>query len=129
MAFKDERLGGLFEAGLLDGDQLGEMAAAHRERLEGLGVVIREGLHGIAHHQSEARDEAGVQPVDGAVKFNFLPMHGNAALLDGAPPELLKHKTGASVFRFTEIDEHLATALEAVVARGFLGYMGDKSDG
>ena len=72
---------------------------------------------------------AGVQPVDGAVKFNFLPMHGNPALLEGAPPELLKHKTGASVFRFTEIDEHLATALEAVVAKGFLGYMGDRSDG
>ena len=66
---------------------------------------------------------AGVQPVDGAVKFNFLPMHGNTALLDDAAPELLKHKTGASVFKFKEIDEHLATALEAVVAKGFLAYM------
>jgi hypothetical protein len=69
---------------------------------------------------------AGVQPVDGAVKFNFLPMHGNKELLDGAPDELLKHKTGASVFRFTEIDEHLAGALEAVVAKGFLAYMEDR---
>ncbi len=69
---------------------------------------------------------AGVQPVDGAVKFNFLPMHGNPELLEGAPPELLRHKTGASVFRFTEIDEHLASALETVVAKGFLGYMADK---
>jgi hypothetical protein len=72
VAFKDERLGGLFEAGLLDGDQLGELAAAHRERLEGLGVGIREGSHGIAHHQSEARDEAGVQPVGfGAASFGL----------------------------------------------------------
>ena len=69
---------------------------------------------------------AGVQPVDGAVKFNFLPMHRNSGLLDEAPADLLRHKTGASVFRFTEIDEHLAGALEAVVAKGFLAYMGEK---
>lgn len=69
---------------------------------------------------------AGVQAVEGAVKFNFLPMRGNSALLDDVPAELLRHKTGASVFRFTEIDERLAGALEAVVAKGFLGYMGEK---
>jgi hypothetical protein len=72
---------------------------------------------------------AGVQPVDGAVKFSFLPMHRNAALLDDAPPDLVRHKVGASVFKFREIDEHLATALEAVVAKGFLAYMGDENDG
>ena len=66
---------------------------------------------------------AGVQPVDGAVKFNFLPMHGHPELLEDAPGDLVRHKTGASVFRFTEIDERLAGALEAVVARGFLAYM------
>jgi hypothetical protein len=69
---------------------------------------------------------AGVQAVDGAVKFSFLPMHEQPELLADAPPELLRHKTGASVFRFTEIDEHLARALEAVVAKGFLAYMGEK---
>ena len=68
---------------------------------------------------------AGVQPVEGAVKFNFLPMHGKPELLDGAPAGLLRHKTGASVFRFTEIDENLARALEALVGKGFLSYMGD----
>jgi len=68
---------------------------------------------------------AGVQAVDGAVKFNFLPMHGRPELLEDASPELLRHKTGASVFRFTEIDEYLAGALEAVVAKAFLAYMGD----
>ena len=69
---------------------------------------------------------AGVKAVDGAVKFNFLPMHGHAELLEDAPEDLLRHKTGASVFRFTEIDERLAGALEAVVARGFLVYMGER---
>ena len=68
---------------------------------------------------------AGVQPVEGAVKFNFLPMHGNADLLDGTSADLLRHKTGASVFRFTAIDENLAGELETVVAKGFLEYMKD----
>ena len=66
---------------------------------------------------------AGVQPVEGAVKFNFLPMHENPDLLEDASADLRRHKTGASVFRFTEIDENLAGALETVVAKGFLDYM------
>jgi hypothetical protein len=57
------------------------------------------------------------------VKFNFLPMHGHAELLDGISEELRRHKTGASVFRFTQIDENLAKELETVVAKGFLEYM------
>jgi 7-keto-8-aminopelargonate synthetase-like enzyme len=66
---------------------------------------------------------AGVQPVSGAVKFNFLPMHENPDLLDGISTNLRRHKTGASVFRFTEIDENLAGELETLVAKGFLEYM------
>jgi hypothetical protein len=69
---------------------------------------------------------AGVQPVDGAVKFNFLPMHEQPELLDDVPEGLRRHKTGASVFRFTEMDENLAGALDALVAKGFLAYMGEK---
>jgi hypothetical protein len=68
---------------------------------------------------------AGVQPVNGAVKFNFLPMHEKPELLDGISADLRRHKTGASVFRFTEIDENLAGELETVVAKGFLDYMKD----
>lgn len=66
---------------------------------------------------------SGVQPVDGAVKFNFLPMHSHPELLTDVSPRLRRHKTGASVFRFTEIDELLASELEELVARGFLAYM------
>ena len=66
---------------------------------------------------------AGVQPVDGAVKFNFLPMHERPELLDGISADLRRHKTGASVFRFTEIDENLAGELETLVGKGFLRYM------
>jgi hypothetical protein len=69
---------------------------------------------------------AGVKAVEGAVKFNFLPMHGHPEMLEDATEELLRHTTGASVFRFTEIDERLAGALETVVARGFLAYMEER---
>lgn len=65
---------------------------------------------------------AGVQVADGYVKFNFLPMHAYPDLLDGISPTLRKHKTGASVFRFTEVDEALFTELEGVVTRGFEVY-------
>jgi 7-keto-8-aminopelargonate synthetase-like enzyme len=70
---------------------------------------------------------AGVQPVEGAVKFNFLPMHKHPELLDDVSPGLRRHKTGASVFRFTEMDESLASELEQLAARGFLAYM-DKGE-
>ena len=33
---------------------------------------------------------AGVQQVNGTVKFNFLPMHGHPELLGGCSPALLK---------------------------------------
>jgi 7-keto-8-aminopelargonate synthetase-like enzyme len=66
---------------------------------------------------------AGVQPVDGAVKFNFLPMHQHPEVLEDVSADLRKHRTGASVLRFTEIDENLAGELETVVAKGFLRYM------
>ncbi len=68
---------------------------------------------------------AGVQPVEGAVKFSFLPMHHNPELIAGVSPTLRRHKTGVSVFRFTEIDERLASELEDVVARGFEAYTRD----
>jgi len=66
---------------------------------------------------------AGVQQVGGAVKFNFLPMHGRPELLGGCSPELLKRRTGASVFKFTELDDTLIEGLEALVRRGFDAYM------
>jgi 7-keto-8-aminopelargonate synthetase-like enzyme len=67
---------------------------------------------------------AGVQQVEGAVKFNFLPMHHHPELIADLSPTLRRHKSGASVFRFTEIDEPLATELEDLVARGFEAYNG-----
>ena len=73
----------------------------YRDRLEegeiyGISMLRRTG--------AKAHDWfAGVQVADGYVKFNFLPMHGHPDLLDGTSQALRKHKTGASVFRFTEV--------------------------
>ena len=65
---------------------------------------------------------AGVQQVNGVVKFNFLPMHAHPELVEGASPALLKKRTGASVFKFTEPDDALMEDLAALVARGFKVY-------
>lgn len=62
---------------------------------------------------------AGVQRVDPAVKFNFLPIYTHSQLLEGVSPALLKRRTGASVLKFTEIDEPLLAELESLVARAF----------
>ena len=68
---------------------------------------------------------AGVQAADGYVKLNFLPMHGHPELLEGISPALRKRKTGASVFRFTDLDDALAAEVEALLARAFDVYMGE----
>jgi hypothetical protein len=66
---------------------------------------------------------AGVQQVGGAVKFNFLPMHGRPELLEGCSAALLRRRTGASVLKFSVLDADLIADLEALVARGFAAYM------
>jgi len=67
---------------------------------------------------------AGVQQVAGAVKFNFLPMHGHPELLSGCSPALLERRKGASVLKFTDLDVALIEEVDALVARGFAVYMG-----
>jgi hypothetical protein len=68
---------------------------------------------------------AGVQVVGDVVKFSFLPMHGHPELLDGVSTDLLRRRTGASVFKMRAADEQLLEELEALVDRGFDAYMGD----
>ena len=67
---------------------------------------------------------AGVQQVNGTVKLNLLPMHTYPGIMDGVPPGLLRHRTGASVMKFAEYDEPLFAELEALVDRAFDAYMG-----
>ena len=68
---------------------------------------------------------AGVQMADGYVKFNFLPMHGHPELVDRISPTLRKRRTGASVFRFTDIDDGLLAELSALLARALPVYLGN----
>jgi hypothetical protein len=96
----------------------------YRDRLEaatiyGMPVLRRPGAK--AHGWF-----AGVQRTDSAVKFNFLPMHGDPSLLDGASPALLKRRTGASDFKLATIDEPLLAELEAIVGRAFESCAGDR---
>jgi hypothetical protein len=42
-------------------------------------------------------------------------------------PALRKRKTGASVFRFTDLDDALAAEVEALVARAYPIYVGEAS--
>lgn len=96
----------------------------YRERLEratiyNIPVLRRPGAR--AHDWF-----AGVQRTDSAVKLNLLPMHNHPDLLDGISPALRKRKTGASVFKFAEIDDTLLKELESVVARSFERYIGNE---
>ncbi len=92
----------------------------YRDRLEeghiyGVTVLRRPG--------AKAHDWfAGVQVVSGAVKFNLLPMHAHPEILDEISPNLRQHKRGASVFRFSGLDDGLVAELEALVGRAFAVY-------
>lgn len=92
----------------------------YRDRLEAATIY---GMPVLRRPGAKAHDWfAGVQRTDSAVKFNFLPMHGDPSLLDGASPARLKRRTGASVFKLTTIDESLFAELESIVARAFDSY-------
>ena len=94
----------------------------YRDRLEAFKIY---GVPMLRRPGAKAHDWfAGVQRVDGAVKFNLLPMHAHPELLDGISPALRKRKTGASVFRFGELDEAVLADLEALVGRAFAVYAG-----
>lgn len=95
----------------------------YRDRLEAATIY---GMPVLRRPGAKAHDWfAGVHRTDSAVKFNFLPMHVDASLLEGASPALLKRRTGASVFKFTTIDEPLLAELEAIVAQAFASYGGE----
>jgi hypothetical protein len=63
MAGGDLRAEGLGEAGLLHGDELGQLPPAGGKRLERKRFGLRGGAEAVGHGASKARDQAGVQPV------------------------------------------------------------------
>ena len=97
----------------------------YRDRLDE-GTIY--GIATLRRPGAKAHDWfAGVQMANGYVKLNFLPMHEHPELLDGVSPALRKRKTGASVFRFTDLDDDLAAEVEALVARAYPIYVGEAS--
>jgi hypothetical protein len=94
----------------------------YRDRLEVFEIY---GVPMLRRPGAKAHDWfAGVQRIDGAVKFNLLPMHAHPELVDGISPALRKRKTGASVFKFGELDAVLLADLEALVGRAYAVYAG-----
>ena len=101
--------------------ELRAILVPYEDRLETAAIY---GMEVLRRPGAKAHDWfAGVQRVEGAVKFNLLPMHSLPDLLDGISQDLRRHKTGASVLRFSEIDEHQAGELEDLVGRAFQAYM------
>jgi hypothetical protein len=102
-----------------------ELRAVHVPYEDELATAEIYGMEVLRRPGAKAHDWfAGVEQVDGTVKFSFLPMHGNPELLEGCSRALLEHRTGASVFKFTDLSDALIDDLEALVARGFAAYMG-----
>jgi hypothetical protein len=97
--------------------RLNQLLDPYRDRLI-VGEIY--GVPTLRRPGAKAHDWfAGVQMTESAVKFNFLPMHGHPELLEGISPALRRRKTGASVFKFAEIDDVLHAELGQIVARGF----------
>jgi len=68
---------------------------------------------------------AGVKPAAKHVSFFLLPVHLHPELLDGVSRQLLRRKTGASVFAFRAVEEPLLVELEALVRRTYVRYLAE----
>jgi hypothetical protein len=92
----------------------------YRDRLEPVEVYGQPFLRrpGATKHEWFA----GVNRGKGGVRFSLLPMYQHPELLDGVSPDLLKRKTGASLFTFATIDEAQLAELEALVGRAYVRY-------
>jgi hypothetical protein len=87
----------------------------YRDRLEPVEVYGQPFLRrpGATKHEWFA----GVNRGKGVVRFSLLPMYHHPELLDGVSPELLKRRTGASLFAFASIDDARLAELAALVGR------------
>jgi hypothetical protein len=92
----------------------------YRDRLEPVEVYGKSFLRrpGATKHQWFA----GVDRGKGVVRFSLLPMHGHPELLDGLSPDLLKRRTGASLFSLTQVDDSELAELTDLLRRSFEVY-------
>jgi len=68
---------------------------------------------------------AGVRRGPASVKFSLLPIHAHPALVADASPELIRHRSGASILTFAALDDGLVSELNDLVARAFAAYWPD----
>lgn len=92
----------------------------YRDRLEAIEVYGQPFLRrpGATKHEWFA----GVNRGKGVVRFSLLPMYQHPELLEGLSPDLLKRKTGASLFTFASIDDAQLAELAALLGRAYAGY-------
>jgi hypothetical protein len=65
---------------------------------------------------------AGTRVGKGYVSYYLMPVYASAELNSSVSPELRKRKQGKACFNFTKVDETLFAELDALTARGILGY-------
>lgn len=103
--------------------RLREVLAPYRADLETFDLY---GVDTLRQFGARTHDWfAGVKPAANHVSFFLLPVYAHPELLDGVSPELLRRKTGKSVFAFRAVEEPLLAELEALVRRAHARYLAE----
>ena len=96
------------------------MLAPYRDRLEASTIY---GVPSLKWPGAKAHDYfAAVKSGKSYVSLYLVVADTFPEALEGAPPELLKRRSGKSAFTFPALDDSLAAALEALLARLFERY-------
>jgi hypothetical protein len=89
--------------------------APHRDTLEPSTIY---GIPSLKWPGAKAHDYfAAVKSGKSYVSLYLLVADTFPEALDGAPPELLKRRSGKATFTFATLDDSLAAALDALLAR------------
>ena len=97
--------------------------APYRDRLEASTIY---GMPSLKWPGAKAHDYfAAVKPAKNHVGLYLLVADTYPDALEGVPPELLKRRSGKAAFTFAALDDSLAAALEALLAKLFDRYAAD----
>jgi hypothetical protein len=99
---------------------IGSMLDRYRDRLEESTIY---GVPSLKWPGAKAHDYfAAVKKGERYVSLYLIVADAYPEALDGAPPELLKRRSGKAAFTFSSLDDELAFALDAMLARLFVRY-------
>ena len=104
-------------------DRLRAILIAHRGDL----VVTKDGPGGVAIEIPGLEGKpwgyvAGTRLGKSYVSYYLMPVYATPNLVETLSPELRKRMQGKACFNFTKVDEALLAELDALTARGILGY-------